>query len=150
MVAYKTPNLTQHPPRSPRVRLGGLVVLPRIIDKARAHLTGKCGEYKWNNPLDQRLFKFLGVTTEDFLAAVKAAESDTAVLAWINAHARPERHEWEIAAWSAWVENLAPGDAHRHGIFLEDIKAKCPHREDIRTLFDRLDMDDYVTFGGSA
>lgn len=149
MVAYKTPDLTQHPPRSPRIRLGGFAVLPRIIDKTRAHLAGKCGEYKWNNPLDQRLFKFLGVTAEEFLAAVQAAPSDTAVLAWVSAHSRPVRQEWEILAWTSWIDNLAPGDARRHSMFLEDITAKCPHREDIRTLFDRLDMDDYVTFGGA-
>jgi hypothetical protein len=113
------------------------VVLPRIIDKTRAHLAGKCGEYKWNNPLDQRLFKFLGVTAEEFLAAVKAAGNDTAMLAWVNAHSRPVRQEWEITAWSSWLENLAPGDSRRHGMFLEDINAKCPQREDIRTLFDR-------------
>ena len=27
------PNLTQRPPRSPRVRLGGYVILARVLDK---------------------------------------------------------------------------------------------------------------------
>ncbi len=31
-----TPDLTQFPPRSPRVRLGGYVILPRMLDKGRA------------------------------------------------------------------------------------------------------------------
>lgn len=39
------PDLTQRPPRSPRVRLGGYAMLPRLLDKARASLTGKTGEY---------------------------------------------------------------------------------------------------------
>lgn len=30
------PNLTQRAPRSPRVRLGGYTILPRMLDKARA------------------------------------------------------------------------------------------------------------------
>ena len=30
------PDLTQRPPRSPRVRLGGFVILPRMLDKGRA------------------------------------------------------------------------------------------------------------------
>jgi hypothetical protein len=34
------PNLTQRPPRSPRVRLGGYVLLPRLLDKGRAELAG--------------------------------------------------------------------------------------------------------------
>jgi len=40
------PNLNQRPPRSPRVRLGGYVVLPRILDKGRAELAGTVGEFK--------------------------------------------------------------------------------------------------------
>ena len=32
---YTFPNLTEHPPRSPRVRLGGYVILPRCLDKCR-------------------------------------------------------------------------------------------------------------------
>lgn len=46
------PNLTQHPPRSPRVRLGGYAILPRVLDKARASLASTLGDYKFNNPLD--------------------------------------------------------------------------------------------------
>lgn len=150
MITYRTPDLTQHPPRSPRVRLGGYVVLPRIVDKARAQLAGKLGAYKWNNPLDQRLFTFLGVTAEDFLAAAGASASDTALLEWVTAHGQPKRTAWEIAAWSQWLESLPPGDVVRHTAFADDIRKYCPKRDDIRTLFDRLDMDDYVTFGGEA
>ena len=40
MINYHTPDLTQHPPRSPRVRLGGFVHLPRLLDKARAFAAG--------------------------------------------------------------------------------------------------------------
>ncbi len=150
MISYKAPDLTQHPPRSPRVRLGGYVALPRILDKARAHLAGKCGEYKWNNPLDQRMLTFMGIKAEDFLAAVKTGKSDTEMLEWVNASTQPKRQPWEVAAWSHWLKNLAPGDSGRHATFAEEIKKNCPNRDDIRLLFDRLDMDDYVTFGGAA
>jgi hypothetical protein len=40
-----TTDLTQRPPRSPRVRLGGYVFPPRILDKGRASVAGKIGEY---------------------------------------------------------------------------------------------------------
>ena len=40
------PNLTQRAPRSPRVRLGGYVLLARILDKGRAEISGIAGEYK--------------------------------------------------------------------------------------------------------
>ena len=93
---------------------------------------------------------FMGIAAEDFLAAVKSGKSDSAMLEWVNANTKPVRQSWEIAAWSHWLENLAPGDARRHATFAEEMTRSCPQREDIRTLFDRLDMDDYVTFGGAA
>ena len=150
MISFKTPDLSQHPPRSARVRLGGFVVLPRILDKARAHLAGQTGLYKWANPLDQRLWLFTGIKPEDFLAAVQTGKSDTEMLEWVLAALQPKRQLWEIEAWSHWLENLPPGDQVRHKMFAENIAEFCPKREDIRTMFDRLDMDDYVTFGGAA
>ena len=150
MFSFKTPDLTQYPPRSPRIRLGGYVALARILDKARAHLAGTTGEYKWNNPLDQRFLTFTGLSAEAFLAAVQTGRTDSAMLEWIATTQKTPRQPWEIAAWSHWLENLAPGDAKRHGIFAEEISRNCPNRDDIRTLFERLDLDDYVTFGGAA
>jgi len=150
MVSYKSPNLTQHPPRSPHVRLGGYVALPRILDKARAHLAGTAGEYRWNNPLDQRFLTFVGLSADAFLAAVKDGRSDSQMVEWIVSTQLTPREAWEIAAWSNWLDNLSPGDAKRHGIFAEEINRHCPNRDDIRTLFDRLDLDDYVSFGGAA
>jgi Domain of unknown function (DUF5069) len=37
-------NLTQEPPRSPRIRLGGYLLAARMIDKGRAQLNGTLGE----------------------------------------------------------------------------------------------------------
>ena len=150
MFTFKSPDLAQYPPRSPRVRLGGYVALPRILDKARAHLAGTTGEYKWNNPLDQRFLTFCNISAEAFLEAVKSSRSDAAMLEWIASAQKVPRQAWEIAAWSQWLESLPPGDAKRHGIFAELINQHCPTREDIRTLFDRLDLDDYASFGGAA
>ena len=44
MNTNSAPDLTQRPPRSPRVRLGGYVLLPRLLDKGRAALAGTLGE----------------------------------------------------------------------------------------------------------
>ena len=46
------PDLTKRPPRSPRVRLGGLVILPRMLDKGRAAIAGTIGDYHYDCPLD--------------------------------------------------------------------------------------------------
>ena len=56
-----TPDLTKYPPRSPRCRLGGYALLPRLLDKCRATLLEKNGEYHYNCPLDQQFFMFIGL-----------------------------------------------------------------------------------------
>ena len=52
------PDLTQRPPRSARVRLGGYAILARCLDKGRATLAGKNGEYNYACPLDENWFNF--------------------------------------------------------------------------------------------
>ena len=63
-MSLHTPDLTKFPPRSPRVRLGGYVILPRMLDKGRATLAGKNGEYHYACPLDQRFLEFTGIDPE--------------------------------------------------------------------------------------
>jgi hypothetical protein len=148
MVNLSTPDLTQHAPRSPRVKLGGYVHLPRLLDKARAVLAGKQGEFHYNCPLDQRFFGFTGINADAMLAEIKTGKSDGQMLAWVNAQA--PRQPWEIANWSAWLSQLGVGSADMHGWFVEMIKTNGPEREDITTFFDLLDLDDYVSYGGKA
>lgn len=150
MVDFSQPDLTLHPPRSPRVRLGGFVHLARLLDKTRAVAAGSEGEYIFPCALDHRFFSFTGITPEAFLAAVKGGRSDSDMLAWIREHLVPQRYPHEILAWSDWLENLAPGDTKRHAHFSEEIKTLAPAREDIVTTFDRLELDDYVSFGGKG
>ena len=47
MINYSVPDLSRHPPRSVRVRLGGFAHLPRLLDKARAESVGKNGPYHY-------------------------------------------------------------------------------------------------------
>lgn len=148
MISYKAPDLSQHPPRSPRVRLGGFVHLPRFLDKARAAAAGTLGEYIFPCPMDKRLLAFLGLEADAFLTQVKAGLSDTEILAWVLAQAKPTRAPWEIEAWSRWMEDSGPGDAGRHEGMANTLRELAPNRDDIRTNFDRLDLDDYVSFGG--
>lgn len=150
MINLSAPDLTQHPPRSPRVKLGGFVHLPRLLDKARAAAAGKLGEFVFPCPLDQRLFAFVGISAETFAAEVAQGRSDTEILAWVLAHAKPARLPHEILAWSDWLAALSAGDAKRHRFFADSIEALAPGREDIVTYFDRLDLDDYVSYGGKG
>jgi hypothetical protein len=146
MLNLSAPDLTQHPPRSPRVKLGGYVHLPRLLDKARAFIAGKNGDYHYNCPLDQNFFNFTGIDHEALLAELKLGRSDSEMLAWVRGHTK--RFPSEIAAWSLWQGSTAPGGAPGHEWFGEVIKAGAADRDDIHGFFELLDMDDYVTFGG--
>jgi len=147
---YSTPDLTQHAPRSARVRLGGYVILPRCLDKCRAALAGKNGEFHYACPLDQRFLSFAGVDPEALKAEVAKGLSDSEILSWINANAAFKRSEVEIAQWSAFQDQSVPAGNETREYFNAMVAgAKAGHRGDIRGWFDFLDVDDYVTFGGN-
>jgi hypothetical protein len=141
-------DLTQRPPRSPRVKLGGYVILPRMLDKGRAQLAGKTGEYHFACPLDQRFLSFTGLSAEDISNLLKQGKSDTEVLAWIRE--RVKKNEWEIAAWSEYQNRRGPSDNESRESYNESIQKLAPDRDDLVTWFDLLEVDDYVSFGGAA
>jgi len=146
---YSTPDLTMHPPRSARSRLGGYVILPRLLDKCRATLAGKVGEYHYNCPLDQRFLQFTGIDHEVLKVEVARRSTDGEVLAWIQAHAPLRRTDAEIAQWSELQESRAPADNESRETFNSFVSAaKAGEREDIVSWFDLLDVDDYAAFGG--
>jgi hypothetical protein len=107
-MAHDLYDLTQHPPRSPRVRLGGLVILPRMIDKARATKAGKNGEYTYGCSLDRNVLDFLGVEANELKAQIDKGLGDGEILAWLMANAKKPRSGQEIAAFSAYHEQRAP------------------------------------------
>ena len=144
-------NLTQRPPRSARVRLGGYVILPRLLDKCRAELDGNNGEYHYNCPLDQRFFNFTGTDAEALKAEVAKGLGDGALLEWINQNATRPREDWEIAQWSTVRETAAPADNESRD-FVNELAAGAggAGREDIATWFDVLDLDDHASHGGKS
>ncbi len=145
------PDLTQRPPRSMRQRLGGLVLLPRIIDKGRATLAGKNGEYNFNSPTDQHFVRFLGVDLTVLLKELSAGNGDGEILGWALANAKNPRTPWEITAWSAYMETRGPdSDAESLASFAEYVGQHSKTREDVKSWFDALDLDDHVSFGGKA
>jgi hypothetical protein len=143
-------DLTQRPPRSPRVRLGGFVILPRLLDKGRALLAGTHGEYNYACPLDEEFLGYTGLDPEALKAQLAQGKGDGEILAWVKAQARPPRCEAEIAAWSAFQEQRGPSDWDMREFYTDEHKRIAPQRTDLYTWFDLLDLDDYVCFGGKA
>jgi hypothetical protein len=141
-------DLTKTPPRSARVRLGGYAILPRMLDKGRATIAGKHGEYHYACPMDQRFIDFVGIDPEALKKELEAGKGDGEILEWIDKNAKHKRTDPEIAAWSEFAERRVPVDAESRDYFGELHKKCAPKREDIATWFDLLDLDDYVSFGG--
>lgn len=143
-------DLTQRPPRSPRVRLGSFVLLPRILDKCRATLAGKNGEYTFNCPLDQQFFDSTQIDADAFQAAVKTGKGDGEMFEWVQQNAGRKMSIIESIAWSDYQEQRSPGDADTREFFTKLHKQAAPHRADVSTWFDLLDLDDFVSYGGKA
>ena len=144
------PDLTIHPPRSPRVRLGGYVLLPRMLDKCRATLAGKNGEYSYNCPLDQYFLKFTGVDPDALQKQVAAGLGDGAILSWIEKNQKHHRSGQEIEAWSDFMNRRAPASMEQRERMNQYQSGAGKEREDITTWFDVLDLDDFASFGGPA
>jgi len=145
-----SPDLTQRPPRSPHVRLGGYVLLPRILDKGRAAIAGKLGEYHFaGKGMDRHFFTFTGLDHEALKTELAKGLGDGEILAWVEAHSK--RQPWEVAAWSEYHSRRTPDSDHETlAYFADEVKKHSATHEDIKTWFDLLDFDDYCTFGGKA
>ena len=145
-------DLTQHPPRSPRVRLGGFVILPRMIDKARATKAGKNGEYTYGCSLDRNVLDFLEIDADALKTQIDKGLGDGEILSWMTSNAKKPRQGYEIAAFSAFHEQRAPS-APGGRAKLTEYQSSTPagaKREDITTWFDVLDLDDHQSFGGKV
>jgi hypothetical protein len=145
------PDLTKRPPRSPRCRLGGYAILPRMLDKGRAEIAGTNGEFHYNCPLDQHIINFLGFDPEALREQLAARKGDGEILEWINSNAKHKRSPWEIEQWSDFQQRRGPdSDVETLSFFGELLCKFSKTRQDIKTWADLLDLDDHVTFGGKA
>jgi hypothetical protein len=143
-------DLSQRPPRSARVRLGGYVILPRMLDKGRAVLAGKQHDYKYACPLDQQFLNFAGIDPDKLKEQLTAGKGDGEILEWVQANAKNHHTPEQITHWSSAQEQRGPGDADSRQFFNKLKSDVAPKRNDISAWFDLLDVDDYVSYGGKA
>lgn len=127
-------------------------MLPRILDKGRALNAGKIGVFRYGmKAMDRHFFNFTGIDPDALLAELATGKGDGEILAWVRANAKPARSPWEIEAWSAYQLNRGPdSDAETIGLFTRELAKLTTTRDDIKTWFDLLDLDDHCTFGGKA
>jgi len=141
----KSIDLTQQPPRSPRVRIRDYAILARTIDKARAQLEGKLGEYDFDCPLDRTLFAFKGVTGEEFQAQVKRGHTDEELGIWLDAHGLAKTPE-EICAWSDSMEGYCLyNNLEKRASFVREC-TRLGLNPAKTTLFEWLEADDRASY----
>jgi len=143
------PDLTQRPPRSPRCRLGGFVILPRMLDKGRATILGQNGAFQYNASFDQHLINFLGFDPNALLAQLASGKGDREILEWLKRNAEFHPGPWEIEQWSDYMMRRTPdSDSDTLMFFFRRVRMFSKTREDIKTWMDLIDLDDFVSFGG--
>lgn len=138
-------DLTAAPPRSPFEMLNGYVFLPRLIDKARAHLGDVLGSYTYGQPgsLDAFFFTQHGITPEEFAKAVRAAGSDQEVVTWFSMRTKIKTPN-AIKEYNRKFASLAPSSAESVKAFMCHVKAVVPpaKADRIKTWFQLLDADE--------
>jgi Domain of unknown function (DUF5069) len=138
-------DLNKQVPHSPRERIGGFVIAARSVDKCRASLAGKLGEYHYDCPLDNVLFNFKGITARQFTAAVTGAADYKKIGDWLQMNGTPKT-AGEIKVWSDGVEASSMNkDPEKRAYFIENCK-KVGINPETSTTFDWLEADDRASF----
>ena len=138
-------DLTCDVPRSPYDKLGGIVFLPRSIDKGRADLAGTLGEYVARTGRSARLFEFPGrLGRRLHRSAARPSDGRGRLGLGGRAHdAADARGDCRIQPADVGREPEDEGDRWTWAEFREFL-ADCgqAHRTDITRHFDRLDLDE--------
>jgi hypothetical protein len=142
-------DLTKEAPRSPKMVLGGYVILGRTLDKCRALLGGNIGEYHFDCPLDNMLFGWKRIIGNDFKAEVANGASDEEMVKWVDSHGRPKSEE-EKRAWREEMLKSNPyADPEKREWYVEQLK-ELDLDPATTPLFDWLEKDDQVSYQKSA
>ncbi|HEY8966238.1 MAG TPA: DUF5069 domain-containing protein [Candidatus Methylacidiphilales bacterium] len=131
-------------PRSPYDKLGGIVHLPRLIDKARYCPAGKLSGYSYlTTGLDKFLLDFLCLDGKTFEKIAQDAGSDEEVLsrlrltvgpAWPGSHA--------IAEFNERLVRRRPDTPEKQAKFDKERAALPATRRRVETVFDLIDLEE--------
>ena len=137
-------DLTKEAPRSPKTRVGDYVILGRTLDKCRALLAGKIGEYHFDCPLDNMLFGWKGIVGNEFKAAVAEGKSDEEMAQWVDRHGQPkseaEKKQWREEMLKASLYNIP----EKREFFLSETRRLGLDPE--TSTFDWLEADDRASY----
>ena len=136
-------DLTKQAPRSPREEIGGLCMLPRMIDVARAKLPGgNVGTYQIGRGMSGLVLAHLGIDVGEFVEAVRTATTDEEVAARFCGQRTPaEDRMLNMRLRGATVADVPPDIRPSFEQFYgKDLPSS-------RRVFDVLEEDDARAFG---
>ncbi len=127
-------------------KVGGLVWVPRMLEKIRRHAAGGLpADYVpyLGKGFDKRCALFLGVDYGALTARVLEGGTDEEILAWCFVTGR-QPSENEILVWNEYMIKRGWRDTDRAPNDLQEYKDKygMGHRTDILTYFDFYEVDE--------
>jgi rhodanese-related sulfurtransferase len=131
-------------PRSAYEKLGGVVHLPRLIDKARLIPAGKLPGYTYlTSGFDKFLIDFLCLEGKAFEAEAQQASSDEEILRWIKRTVGPAwPSDHAIAEFNERLSKRRPDTAEKQAKFDQMRAEMPPTRHRIETYFDLFDLEE--------
>jgi hypothetical protein len=138
-------DLRQGAPRSPRVRLLNYAILARMIDKCRASLSDTSGEYHFDCPMDNMLFGFKNVKSDEFKSYVAQGHSDQEIARWFDAAGTPTPLE-KVRNWSDHMDEMRPYEDPEKREWFAGECGKLGLNPASTTLFEFLGADDAASF----
>ena len=133
-------DLSRAYPRSPKLKMAGLVQLARMIDKAQAFRENKMSYYIYPCPLDTIILNFLRIDSDEF--TIKAVDcNDDEISSWSNEMLK-DKKPTEIDFINDQILERRPDSEDRIKYFNEIRNKIDPSREDINTWVDLLDLEE--------
>jgi len=118
----------------------GIVQLARTTDKAKAAARGHLGEYRYDCPMDQGLFDYLGMDPEEFLTIARTARNDAGIEAYANAFVTKKNSQSIEAFNKRWLSAVPSGECLRA---FHELRTKiAPSRTDVVSWPDLLDLEE--------
>ena len=127
-------------PRSPKVKMSGLLQLARMTDKARAYRENKMSDYIYPCPLDKIILSFLRIDSDVF--TIKAVDcGDDEISEW-SKEILKNKNAAEIDFINNQILERRPDSEDRLKYFRKIRNKIDPSREDINTWVDLMDLEE--------
>jgi hypothetical protein len=136
--------MTKLRPVAGYVKVGGMFLFARVLDKIRKAARGELHERHvpyLGKGFDARLCEFLRVDYGALKDRVLAGGTDDDILAWCQEHGR-RLNDTDILVWNEFVSKRGWRDETTAALEADKAKSDLAHRRDIVTFFDFYEVDE--------